>query len=88
MKKVFIQFWDWGGDPCGASLHVNKDVFSKWMKSNKDLSRSGELEEVEISNNLYFEMLYGDGTLELRQNSLKNLVILGQIKLEREIYAE
>jgi hypothetical protein len=82
MKKAFIQFWNYEGNPAGATLHLNREIFSKWSKMNKELTISGELKEVEISSSLYFEMLYSDGSFELRQNSVNNLIKLGEIKSE------
>lgn len=80
MKKVFIQFWNYSGDPAGASLHLTSEIFKKWKDKNPDLTVFGNLEEVEISSSLFYEVLYNDGSLELRQNSLTNLVGLGEIK--------
>jgi hypothetical protein len=82
MKKAFIQFWSYEGSPAGATLHLNKEVFLKWSKMNKELTVFEELKEVEVSTNLYFEMLYNDGSFELRQNSVNNLIKLGEIKSE------
>jgi hypothetical protein len=82
MKKAFIQFWTYEGNPAGATLHLNSEVFLKWSKMNAELAATGELLEVEISSNLYFEMLYNDGSFELRQNSVNNLIKLGEIKSE------
>jgi hypothetical protein len=88
MKKAFIQFWSYEGNPAGATLHLNKEIFSKWSKTNKELTVLGELSEVEISSNLYFEMLYNDGSFELRQNSVNNLIKLGEIKSEEFLDVE
>jgi hypothetical protein len=82
MKKAFIQFWNYEGNPSGATLHLNQEVFLKWSKKNEELSVNGDLKEVEVSTNLYFEMLYNDGSFELRQNSVNNLIKLGEIKSE------
>lgn len=82
MKKAFLQFWTYEGNPAGATLHLNSDIFVKWLTKNNELIASGELIEVDISTNLYFEMLYNDGSFELRQNSLTNLMKLGEIKSE------
>jgi hypothetical protein len=82
MKKVFIQLWSWEGNPAGASLHINEQGFKKWSKSNSEMNFNGELTEIEISKSLFFELLYNDGILELKQNSLSNLISLGEIKIE------
>jgi hypothetical protein len=86
MKKAFLQFWLQDSNPAGCSLHLDEKSLKKFKSKVNDLT-AGDSIQVEISKNLFFEIVYNDGILELMQNSLNNLRGLGEIKIEGEEYA-
>jgi hypothetical protein len=96
MKKVYLQYWEesergWGVRPDGCSLHISKEdakSYTDKIYSDRDLVNIpdeydrvvGDLIDVEVSDEIYEEILNCSNSLRLMQHSLSNLKKLQEIQ--------
>ena len=97
MEKVFLQHWEqserkYGILPDGCSLHLSIDNYNNYLNdiySGRDSSNVpcaydkvvGELIEVEVTPEIYNEILINGGSLRLMHHSLNNLRKLQELKI-------
>lgn len=97
MKKIYMQYWEesergWGVRPDGCSLHITlkdrvdyiKSVYSKRDPDNIPLEYDrivGEAIEIEVSYEIFDEVLKNGNSLRLMQYSMNNLRKLQEIQI-------